>query len=194
LAAIAVSSVGKVIDAPAAPQFFKMVAQPAAVLVVLTLPAFLQWLILRRWFPRAGWWIPASGAGWFLGLLVLGWGIAVADTQGESAFARVAVPAGFLLPGAVAGAVQWLVLRRGVAHAGWWVLASGIGWVAGLWAFMSLAGTGQGRYFEGGVLTQALAGAASGALSGAITGLALVWLMRYAKVNPSSASVGAGRA
>jgi hypothetical protein len=194
LAAIAFSSVGKIIDAPTAPQFIKMAAQPAAFLVVLTLPAFLQWLILRHWFRPAGWWIPASGAGWFLGLMLLGWGIAVADTQGESAFARIAVPAGFLLPGAVAGAVQWLVLRRGVSHAGWWVLASSIGWVAGMWTFMSLAGTGQGRYFEGGVMSQAIAGAASGALSGAVSGLALVWLMRYTKVNQSSGSAVAGRA
>jgi hypothetical protein len=118
----------------------------------------------------------------------------VADTQGESAFARVAVPAGFLLSGAVAGAVQWLVLRRGASYAGWWVLASTIGWVAGMWAFISLAITGQGRYFEGGVLSQAIAGVACGALFGAVTGLALVWLMRYIKVNQSSASVVAGRA
>jgi len=86
--------VGKVIDAPATPDLLKFVAQPGAFLVVLILPAFLQWLILRHWFPRAGWWIPASGVGWFLGFLLLSWGIAVADTQGETAFARVAVPAG----------------------------------------------------------------------------------------------------
>jgi hypothetical protein len=31
--------------------------------LVATLPGFLHWLILRRWFPRAGWWVLASGAG-----------------------------------------------------------------------------------------------------------------------------------
>jgi len=55
-----------------------------------------------------------------------------------------------------------------------------------MWAFMSLAGTGQGRYFEGGTLSQALAGAASGALSGAVTGLALVLLLRNTQTNPSA--------
>jgi hypothetical protein len=31
--------------------------------LVATLPGFLHWLILRRWFPHAGWWVLASGAG-----------------------------------------------------------------------------------------------------------------------------------
>lgn len=178
LAALSISSVGKVVDAPAALQPLKMAAGPAACLVVLLLPALFQWLILRQWFARAGWWIPASGVGWLLGLAALSWGIAVADTQGETPFARVAVPAAFLVPGVIAGTAQWLVLRRNVAHAAWWILASGSGWAAGQWAFMSLAGTGQGRYFEGGALNQALAGAASGVASGAITGLALVLLLQ----------------
>src|SRR3954447_23934893 len=32
----------------------------------MTLPGFLQWLILRRWCSRAGWWVLASGVGLLL--------------------------------------------------------------------------------------------------------------------------------
>src|ERR1700681_3219842 len=45
-----------------------------------TLPAFLHWLILRRLFARAGWWIPASVVGWLLGYIAVNVGIAGADT------------------------------------------------------------------------------------------------------------------
>jgi hypothetical protein len=52
------------------------------VLIVTTSPGFLHWLILRRRFSHAGWWIPASGIGSVMGFVMLGWGIAVADTKG----------------------------------------------------------------------------------------------------------------
>src|SRR4051812_4779296 len=55
--------------------------------LIATLPGFLHWLILRRWFPHAGWWVLASGVGTLLGYLLMGWGLGVADTQGETAFA-----------------------------------------------------------------------------------------------------------
>jgi len=51
---------------------------------------------------------------------------------------------------------------------------------------MSLAGTGQGRYFEGGTMSQAIAGAASGTISGGMTGLALVLLLRTPKTRVGS--------
>ena len=42
---------------------------------VATLPGFLHWLILRRWFPHAGWWVVASKCGHARGLLRDGLGI-----------------------------------------------------------------------------------------------------------------------
>ena len=40
--------------------------------------------------------------------------------------------AGTGLFGTAAGVLQWLVLRGQVPGAGWWVLASTVGWVAGI--------------------------------------------------------------
>ena len=31
--------------------------------------------------------------------------------------------------GAAVGVLQWLVLQRQIAGSGWWMLASGVGWV-----------------------------------------------------------------
>src|SRR4029077_17181868 len=131
--------------------------------LIATLPGFLHWLILRRWFPRAGWWVLASGAGTLLGYLAMGWGLGVADTQGETAFARFAVPASMVIAGAVLGTLQWLVLRGWVLRAGWWVLASSVSWTAAEYAYLMLT--------RGSDVHLVLGAAVSGALSGAIMGL-----------------------
>jgi hypothetical protein len=138
--------------------------------LIATLPGFLHWLILRRWFPHAGWWVLASGAGSLLGYFVTGWGLGVADTQGETTFARFAVPASMAVAGAAVGTLQWVVLRRWVSRAGWWVLASSISWVVAEYAYLKLTQASDVHLLLG--------AAVSGALSGAITGLTLVGLMR----------------
>ena len=138
--------------------------------LVATLPGFLHWLVLRRWFPQAGWWVLASGAGSLLGYLPMGWGLGVGDTQGETAFARFAIPASMAVAGAVVGTLQWLVLRRWVSRAGWWVSASSVSWVAAESAYLNLTRAGDVHLISG--------AAVSGALSGAIMGLTLVGLMR----------------
>ena len=66
---------------------------------------------------------------------------------------------GVALGGTVLGVPQWLVLRRQVARASWWVLASTVGWVVG--GFLSGA-------FEGGVVGRAVIGAVYGAITGAV--------------------------
>ncbi len=135
-----------------------------------SLPGFLHWLILRRRFSRAAWWIAASGAGSILGFIVLGWGLAVADT-GVGIAAGIVVPGlSFAVAGAVAGVLQWLVLRRWVSHAGWWILASSIAWVGATYAYLTLT--------RGNDVFVPVGGAVSGMVSGAITGLVLIWLLQ----------------
>jgi len=152
--------------------------QITALLVILTLPAILQWLVLRHWLPRAaGWWILASAAGKFLGFFPIAWGI---NRLPPSPYASaVAAFAAFLLSGAVRGAAEWLVLRRGVWRAGWWVLARSIGSFGAIYVFGFVTRGADVRFFLGGL--------ASGALSGAIAGLALMLLLRNPKENKPSA-------
>jgi len=110
----------------------------------------LQWVVLQHLIHRTRQWILASVVGWATGWLV----------------SLIAVPSDArLLAGTVlgisVGAAQWLVLRREVHWAGWWVIISGIAWATGLGLVP-------------GVLT-------SGILPGSMTGIALELLLRYPK-------------
>jgi len=66
---------------------------------------------------------------------------------------------GFL--GAWMGILQWLVLKRHFPHAGWWILASVGGWVAGIPVGTMVGWNGLGAVY------------------GAITGGTLVLLLRH---------------
>ena len=87
------------------------------------LAGVLQWLVLRRRVARTGWWVlSVIAAVAAVGVLVFGVGLVNVD---------VGWVLGVGLFGTVAGVLQWLVLRRHVARAGWWVLASTVGWIVG---------------------------------------------------------------
>jgi hypothetical protein len=103
---------------------------------------FFQWLVLRRYLSRAGWWIVASAVGWAVGI-ALSWIVHWDDV-------------GFVAIGAIVGAVQWLILRRQVRRAGWWILASAVGWAVS-WGGVGIVsgevwGGGVGGQFTGAVL------------------------------------------
>ena len=84
----------------------------------------LEWLLLRRYVERAIRWVPASlGASAVVGIVVFGVGAFHADAGWI---------AGTGLFGTAAGVLQWLVLRGQVPGAGWWVVASTVGWVVGI--------------------------------------------------------------
>lgn len=84
-----------------------------------------QWLVLRqRPIVRdARWWVPATALGWALG-------------NGIGFYSGV-----WLQTGVVVAAIQWLVLRRSVQRAGWWIAASVFIGIA-IWAdsLLALAG------------------------------------------------------
>jgi len=127
----------------------------------------LQWLVLRRRVSGVGWWVLASAAG--------GYGILQAGFQGLSeslSFGALLSFTGVVaLGGAVTGTLQWLVLRGQVSRAGWWVLASTVGW--------GLVGAVLGAFPWGVGDTDALVAlVVTGAVLGAVTGGALVWLLR----------------
>ena len=136
----------------------------------------MQWLLLRRHLPQAGWWVLAST----LGGALIG---AVASTV------RVVDPAvGFVVAGASFGILQWLVLRRHVSHAGWWLLASPVGWAVSALVVraadrVGVFGAAEGLYRAialpiSETVVLALLFGVFGAVSGAITGIVLTWLMR----------------
>jgi hypothetical protein len=162
-----------------AAEIVRVLAFVGTALVVTISPGFLHWLVLRQRFDHAGWWIPASGMGSAIGFSMRAWGFAVGDRRGgDRGFGPIVhgwvVPvAAIAVAGAVAGATQWFVLRRWVAHAGRWIPVSAVSWVAATWTYLTTT-----RGYEA---DQFWAASASGALAGAIMGLAIVVLLRNAR-------------
>ncbi len=116
----------------------------------------MQWLVLRRRVSWAGWWVLANIAGWTVGALVN---------------LPLNLPLG-LFPGwsvglVVAGIFQWIVLRRQLSRATWWLLASFVAWAAGFSISVALP-----------ECRGPCSAAVLGAVIGAITGIALAWLLR----------------
>jgi hypothetical protein len=81
-----------------------------------------QYGLLRSLLPRMGGWVLATTAGWILGLILstfpgwLGWTVSND------------VDLLFILMGLSIGLAQWLVLRKRVSRALWWVAATLFGW------------------------------------------------------------------
>ena len=145
------------------------------------LMALSQWVALRRYVSPGGMWTLATGVGWVLGWpagIFLGAALAMAveavplSGSGEILAIFVGFVVAGIVPGAVAGALQWwLVLRGHRVRLWWWTLASIAGMAAlglSLWFSAMLGGSGR-----------LVAGFAVGtALYGGITGYALLRLLR----------------
>ncbi len=94
----------------------------------------LQYALLRRYLARMGWWVAATVGGWLVGQLVLmtpGW------LHWDSQLATFDMA--LIAMGACIGAGQWLLLRRRLPNAGWWIAAN----VAG-WSLLTLISVGNG--------------------------------------------------
>jgi hypothetical protein len=133
----------------------------------------MQWLVLRRHIPQAGWWVLASTAGWIAGFGVLAVVFKVVEGVAPGTIEpKVFAAVFFVAVGIAIGMLQWLVLRRHAPQAGWWVLASIVGWAA--------LGLIVGKSLDKATDLIALA-----AVPPAITGGALVWLLRQTRPVPS---------
>ena len=113
-----------------------------------------QWLVIRRYFSQAGWWILASAVGW-----IAGWGLISSGSivpQGGGLINTMIAGGVF---GLTVGVAQWIVLRRWVKLASVWILLSVPGWTIGLFGIL------------GTILV--------GVVVGAITGFALDFLLRF---------------
>jgi hypothetical protein len=145
-----------------------------------------QWLVLRTRLPsitrRAWLWATVAGA-----IVAWGVGMAVGSMAGDQletvASGSPVVPAVVigLAAGTILSLFQWLVLRRVVTGAGWWVPAHAVAWTLGMAvAFAGISSVPD----DAPVLLFAVVGAATGLAMGAIvaalTGVALVFVLRSA--------------
>lgn len=124
-----------------------------------------QWFVLRRHIPGAGLWIAASA----LGGVLTGGGPVIWPNPPNLVVVYIGM-------GTLLGALQWLVLRRGVRQAGWWLLASPAGCALGVLAVQALDRV----LVRASVSETAGLVIGFGAMSGiaaVVTGGVLVWLL-----------------
>ena len=163
------------------------VAVLAGTLIEGTVVGTAQWLVLRRPLPAMGWqtWVLATALGalvaWTLGMLpgtLMSAGSGSGGSEPSEAMVYGLAALMGLAAGTILGTPQWLVLRRHVRRAAWWLPANALAWAPG----MVMAFYAADLIFSAGIgmTTIVLAiGAlvAIGAVVGAIHGLALVWLV-----------------
>lgn len=159
-------------------------------IVIAILAGMLQWLALRRYVRWANQWWPMTSIGWIVGGFLApyaAFAVLGARPSGLS-FSAVTAP----VNAAVVGILQWLILRRHVRRAGWWVLASIAAGVVGerlsgyagllvaLYVGAAVGGPGQ---YPSAMVSSAVFAAITGALAGSITGIVLVWLLRHPRLD-----------
>ena len=145
----------------------------ASWLVAAALIGIMQWRVLRKQISIGTVWLWISSISWAIGILVLFF-MLLFGIGGPMVGGATLTSGTFV--GLVVGSIQYIVLRRQVSQAGWWVLASTAGWVIVGWSIAwhgwnlwKLFGWSSGGFVAFGI---------GHALYGAITGFALVWLLR----------------
>ena len=89
------------------------------------LSGLFQYLLLRLYLPKMSGWILATLAGCFLAMISFG----LMQTISDGAILTIWNGAlGFAAIGGMIGLSQWVFLRWRIPKAGWWVLASMLGW------------------------------------------------------------------
>ena len=137
----------------------------------------MQWLVLRQHVAEIRWWIltyfPAICG---LGLLVA----AVGSGKLPGVFGGFLIVSGLVVcGGAVTGTLQWIILRKKVSKAGWWILACAAGW--GL--IMPIVKARPWGALESSSAETLFTFVAVAAMLGAVLGGVMTWLLRQCKNN-----------
>jgi hypothetical protein len=140
-----------------------------------------QWWVLRPHIRQAGWWIPATSAGWAISMA----GLAAAVQLGRSFGATTLLGAlAFAAIGPLSATLQSLVLPRAYRQAGMWIAVGAAGFILGavVGGAALAAATIVLDWFRPEDFPSAgpwaVMGAVAGPVYGAATGLALIRLLR----------------
>lgn len=143
---------------------------------------FAQGTVLRRYIPnmaRREWVVAtalAAGLAWTIGMIPSTLRDLTAINPAILVFGGILLGAIFV---ASIGFAQWLILRRYIQKAGWWVLANALAWPLGVAVpFGGIAMVPDGAPAVAYIVVGVVSGLMMGVVVGAITGMALVWLLR----------------
>ncbi|MGK7876115.1 MAG: protein kinase [Xenococcaceae cyanobacterium] len=138
-----------------------------AVICALGGPAvgIMQWVVLRQVVGRAWWWVLATAVGEVVGGAV---GYAAIDRLGY--YKLLGYTLFGVLGGSVVGIMQWVILRRVVNRAWWWVLANAVGVGVGFTAIKAILNVWYNEF---------VSLAAGVVIALAITGSVLVLLLQH---------------
>ena len=89
---------------------------------------YLQYILLRRYFPHMGWWFLATAISLSLIFLEMDMGRSIASALGFDPYSVLLVVLQLMLVGGFLGFAQWLVLRHHIPNAAWWIPANMVGW------------------------------------------------------------------
>jgi hypothetical protein len=89
---------------------------------------YLQYVLLRTYFPNMGWWILATAVSLSLMPLVTETGQKLASAISIDLYSVWSGTIQLVLVGGLLGVAQWLILRNHISNAFWWIPASMIGW------------------------------------------------------------------
>ncbi|MEK7323711.1 MAG: hypothetical protein AAB217_00475, partial [Chloroflexota bacterium] len=141
-----------------------------------------QWLALRRSIEKMRWqeWVAptalAAGFAWVIGMTPSTF--VDFSTTAPAVLVSGGIVLGILFVLSMGGA-QWLVLRRYVPRAGWWIAANAIAWPAGVaMPFITLGLIPDDASVPVMIVAGIVGGVLMGIVVGAITGVALVRLLR----------------
>ena len=90
------------------------------------LSGLFQYAVLHDYFPRMRWWVAATFLGWLLPFVIFPYIFNfLAPILPPASIGSMALVV--VLLGSSIGLFQWIVLRRQVRRAAWWILASIVG-------------------------------------------------------------------
>jgi hypothetical protein len=146
-----------------------VVSEILALLAFGLLLGLAQWLVLRKIFPDAGWWLLANVLGIPLGFAAANTLHVVILWEASSVF-NLALDFGIL--GLVLGTAQWLLLSRHFRKAGLWIITSITGWAVGGLVTLLI-------HLSSDLFTVLAGYAAIGVIVGIFTGLGLLILNKF---------------
>lgn len=133
--------------------------------------AGLQGWVIHKYLGNGKAWMVVTSVAWLIGMAVVR---TLGNQIGLSASnADLITTSLYLLLGLGLGVAQWLLLRRHVKQAGWWIVASALGWL--------LAGVMNGKSIDIPLDFLML-----GVLPATLTGVVFVWLTRGIPSKPIS--------